>query len=550
MSRSGVPIVLLGALLAVGSGARAEDKPAPHGLGLLAGRVTDEAARARLQSALADPRPAVRAAAVRVINVSGVGPMVPAVANALARENDPEAAVEMIRFLASLGHPQGDADAIAATLRLGEPMHKALVDGLGRQGASAARHLPALRALGLDGATWRMFYRLAVSGAGGGAGPLLEAALKEGEPREWRMVLDALRRGNIDLDPALAAAAVRSQQAGVRTGTYWHLALTFDPARPLDPRLASALDETLEARTETVDTPAALAYEVLDRRRGRPAQPSAAAVKAIGRSLREEMPWVALDSEGLLKLFDQDERKALAVLFFDDEKALDDKRVISVGPGRKEASTLSVVETPRGFPTGYVGDLLRASACDPKHWDGFLGGEVAYGPDGRPRNVSVVRRDASKECPEAARALLVSTLAPLGVPSRVGQKALLLVPDQPDFLKCLDEASNLGSPLRLDEPSSSGKATGVIREPRKIRDVKPRYPDAAREAGFQGHVVLEATLSSSGCVQGVSLIRGQRTDMDLEALRAVSGWVYEPAMLDGKPVPVLMTVAVNFTVTR
>ena len=38
--------------------------------------------------------------------------------------------------------------------------------------------------------------------------------------------------------------------------------------------------------------------------------------------------------------------------------------------------------------------------------------------------------------------------------------------------------------------------------------------------------------------------------MDLEAPRAVSGWVYEPAMLDGKPVPVLMTVAVNFTVTR
>ena len=32
------------------------------------------------------------------------------------------------------------------------------------------------------------------------------------------MALDALRRGNIDLDPALAAAAVRSQQAGVRTG--------------------------------------------------------------------------------------------------------------------------------------------------------------------------------------------------------------------------------------------------------------------------------------------------------------------------------------------
>ena len=78
----------------MGSGARADDAPAPHGLGLLAGRHRRTTARARPQSALADPRPGrARRAAVRVINVSGVGLMVPAVANALARENDPEAAV-------------------------------------------------------------------------------------------------------------------------------------------------------------------------------------------------------------------------------------------------------------------------------------------------------------------------------------------------------------------------------------------------------------------------------------------------------------------------
>lgn len=540
MRRWGQSLAVIGLLLAPAAVRAAEDQP-PHGLGLLAGGAVDEAALAKLGAGLGSPRPEVRAAAVRVINVSGMGALVPAVAAALAVENDPQAAFEMVRFLASLRHPQGDADAIAATRRLGEPLDLALIDGLGRRGAAASTHIATLRSLGLSDFRWRMFYRLAVGSATGGVGPLSAALLREADPKGWRIFLQSLREAGVDLDLGQAVAALRSPDADVRAATCWHVAIAFPPERLADPTLASALDEAPESQAASV-TPAAFAFEALDRRRGRAAHPLAASVKTLGPSLRDTMPWDALDADGLLKVFDKEERKALGVSFFDDEKALDEKRVRPMRRRLRDGG-VAVIETPRGLPAGYVTDVLRAAGCDPKGWGGMLSGEVTYGPDGRPRGVGVVRKDAPAACLEAARALLTAALAPLGVPSPTGQKALLLLPDHPEFLKCLDEASNV-PPRRLDE--EGGKASGNFREPRKIRDVEMRYPPAAKAAGVQGLVIVEATIASSGCVQGLSLLRGLRTDMDLEAIRSVSGWVYEPARVDGTPVPVLLTVAVNF----
>ena len=145
---------------------------------------------------------------------------------------------------------------------------------------------------------------------------------------------------------------------------------------------------------------------------------------------------VALDSEGLARLFDQDERKALAVLFFDDEKALDDKRVISVGPGRKEASTPRSSRDAARLPDRVRGGSVARPLCRSQAL-----GRVP-GRRGRPTGPTAVRATSVWSAATPRRSarkprapLLVSTLAPLGVPSRVGQKALLLVPDQPDFFE-------------------------------------------------------------------------------------------------------------------
>lgn len=48
-------------------------------------------------------------------------------------------------------------------------------------------------------------------------------------------------------------------------------------------------------------------------------------------------------------------------------------------------------------------------------------------------------------------------------------------------------------------------------------------------------------------MDGAEVLRSVQLPLDLAALKAVSGWRFEPTLLDGEPVPVIMTVTVNFT---
>jgi protein TonB len=82
-------------------------------------------------------------------------------------------------------------------------------------------------------------------------------------------------------------------------------------------------------------------------------------------------------------------------------------------------------------------------------------------------------------------------------------------------------------------------------EPRRIRSVNPIYPDIARQARVQGVVILEATIGPRGDVTAVRVLRGIPL-LDQSAIDAVSQWTYEPTLLNGVPVSVIMTVTVNY----
>jgi len=86
---------------------------------------------------------------------------------------------------------------------------------------------------------------------------------------------------------------------------------------------------------------------------------------------------------------------------------------------------------------------------------------------------------------------------------------------------------------------------GQIKEPRKVKDIKPVYPDIAKQARVQGVVILECTISPQGRVTDVKVLRGIPL-LDAAAQEAVKQWVYTPTLLNGVPVPVIMTVTVNF----
>ena len=84
-----------------------------------------------------------------------------------------------------------------------------------------------------------------------------------------------------------------------------------------------------------------------------------------------------------------------------------------------------------------------------------------------------------------------------------------------------------------------------IKEPRKIRNVPPVYPDIAKQVHVQGVVTLEATISAEGVVTWVKVVRGVPL-LDQAAVDAVQQWRYTPTLLNGVAVPVIMTVTVAF----
>jgi protein TonB len=94
-------------------------------------------------------------------------------------------------------------------------------------------------------------------------------------------------------------------------------------------------------------------------------------------------------------------------------------------------------------------------------------------------------------------------------------------------------------------PTAPVRVGGKISEPRKTRNVAPNYPEMAKRARVQGTVILEATISPQGRVSEVKVLRGVPM-LDEAAMGAVRQWTYSPTMLNGVPVPVIMTVTVNF----
>jgi protein TonB len=87
---------------------------------------------------------------------------------------------------------------------------------------------------------------------------------------------------------------------------------------------------------------------------------------------------------------------------------------------------------------------------------------------------------------------------------------------------------------------------GQIKPPTKVKDVAPVYPAIARSARVAGAVVIAATIDEEGKVIDAKVVRSVPL-LDQAALDAVQQWVYMPTLLNGVPVPVLMTVTINFT---
>ena len=97
-------------------------------------------------------------------------------------------------------------------------------------------------------------------------------------------------------------------------------------------------------------------------------------------------------------------------------------------------------------------------------------------------------------------------------------------------------------------PDATGafRIGGVLQPPKKTMDVVPQYPAVAQAAKVQGVVIIEVRIDERGNVSETRVLRSIPL-LDAAALDAVKQWKYAPTLMNGVPVPVIMTLTVNFT---
>jgi TonB family protein len=100
-------------------------------------------------------------------------------------------------------------------------------------------------------------------------------------------------------------------------------------------------------------------------------------------------------------------------------------------------------------------------------------------------------------------------------------------------------------------PADGGpvRVGGAIQAPVQLRKVNPVYPPIAQSARVQGVVILELTLDAQGFVTDARILRSIPL-LDQAAIDAVRQWQYVPTLLNGVPVPIVMTATVQFTLDQ
>ncbi len=90
------------------------------------------------------------------------------------------------------------------------------------------------------------------------------------------------------------------------------------------------------------------------------------------------------------------------------------------------------------------------------------------------------------------------------------------------------------------------KVGGGVTAPRPISTPDPEYTDVARQAKTQGTCILQMIVDAEGHPRDIRVVRGLGFGLDSKAIEAVKQWRFEPALKDGQPVNVQVSVEVGF----
>jgi TonB family protein len=525
----------------------------PGAVALLFQHAAQPAALVQLGAALRHPDAAVRAAGARILFVVGARGMASPMMVALDGETSPQAAVEEIRYLVHLGSPDHRSTIEKAMTRLGPEVASAAALELVRsEGPSVLSRVGTFRAAGVSKETFGRIFGIASNDD-----PLVfERALTDAvAARDEFMVgavLDAaVARRVSTLPEALVLSVVSSMAPAVSIEGVWYLARSWDGVRRWDPRVLTAMQTALEDQGDDPGTSVLFAREIISRLQGR--RPAASAEWLTLLSSADLSLRFLFERPFSVEVLSGRELELVAARLGVSSKQMKDtaRRKQSRTPKAPPASAypLPSMEAVSGYPPGFTTDVFRVTGCrldaemDRSRSDGATGGVLTLREYGRAAAISLMTsRVAQPGCMKATQVLLSTAVDPPRDSEPVTQKTLMVTLD-PAYFAC-QEASH-GRP---DAPRRIGQASR-IKQPTKTLNVPPIYPPTAIEDRVQGIVILEATISHEGCISSVRVVRGVDGRLDWSAIRSVLQWRFTPPLLDGTPVPVIMTVTVQFSLS-
>lgn len=84
--------------------------------------------------------------------------------------------------------------------------------------------------------------------------------------------------------------------------------------------------------------------------------------------------------------------------------------------------------------------------------------------------------------------------------------------------------------------------------PELIYQIDPEFSDEARKARYQGTVLVGLTVGADGLPRNMKILRALGMGLDEKALEAVRQYRFKPGTKDGKPVPTLLAIEVDFRI--
>lgn len=516
-------------------------QPSPGAQALLLGHSADPRVRQRWGDALRDADVDRRAAAARMIGIAGAGGDIERLRVAATDEQDPIAKREMLRALAIVGSEHTD-QTIYANLPAGSEAHRTALVLASTRPRSLVTHILAGGNLGRNSDYAADIYARLLQVAPAEATRLEQGVASADLPKALQGMLHMAHSTARRISTPLLIAGL--QKSAATAGEV----LAYLPAVYGHPEHVAADDEVVTAYAAmrsrmlaTGDTTHDVALAMADRWFSRTSPSISELLPALSV---ETFSALLMPSAAYAVLSDGERGALVAHLGWkgDARSAVTSARFAPAQAPSQWPAAASPAHTLSDVPAAMLADLQRLTRCTGRRAQHDRAASITYRPDGRPLRASVDSMDSlPPECVAFAQMMIRVTYGPASPPGASPSRTVLRL--DRDWVAC--SATREADERRAMSAGPTPPSRERPPQPRKLKDQAPIYPPDAQRAMVSGTVLVEATVTSTGCVGGARVVQSVPS-LDLAALQAVTYWEYAPVKLSGQPVSFLMTANVKF----